>query len=91
MGISREELIRLARSGAAARVQELRKELESIYKTFPELRKGTKAGAATAAAGRTVREPGQRSWSSKDRKAVSSRMKKYWAARRAAKTPRASK
>lgn len=84
--MSREELLRLARAGAVARVQELRKELESLYRTFPDLRnaKGAKAPkhAEPAPAGR--REPGMRNWSPADRKAVSERMKKYWAARRSA-------
>lgn len=84
MAISREELLRLARGGAAARVQELLKELESIYKTFPDLRNakaGKTAGRAAAAQARR-REPGQRNWTAADRKAVSDRMRKYWAARR---------
>lgn len=94
MAITREELLRLARAGAIARVQELEKELASIYKTFPDLRsgKGTKpAGKASSPkAGR--REPGMRNWSATDRKAVSERMKKYWAARRnTGKTAKAAK
>lgn len=82
MALSREELIRLARTGAAARVAELQKELESIFKTFPELRKG--AAARPASATGAVRKPAPRTWSEKDRKAVSARMKNYWAARKAA-------
>ncbi|HUR33113.1 MAG TPA: hypothetical protein VM032_04910 [Vicinamibacterales bacterium] len=84
--LSREELIRLAKAGAGARVRELRAELDSIYATFPELRTGD--------AGRAVKTPGaskdaaravvKRPWSAAEKKAVSERMKKYWAARKAA-------
>lgn len=81
MSISREELLRLARGGAVARVQELLKELESIYKTFPDLRNPKAKGRAAAAPARR-REPGQRNWTDADRKKVSDRMRKYWAARR---------
>lgn len=84
MAISREELLRLARGGAVARVQELLKELESIYKTFPDLRnaKGAKTAGRVAASPARRREPGQRNWTAADRKAVSDRMRKYWATRR---------
>jgi hypothetical protein len=81
VSISREELLRLARGGAVARVQELKKELEKIYKTFPDLR-DAKTADRTAAAKTRRREPGQRNWTAADRKAVSDRMRKYWAARR---------
>lgn len=100
MAISREELLRLARGGAIARVQELQKELEAIYKTFPDLRnargaKVAKSAGRNSASAASRREPGMRNWSSADRKAVSDRMKKYWAARRstakAAKTTKTGK
>ena len=93
--ISREELLRLARAGAIARVNELRAELESIYATFPDLRGGAtrgrapKAATAAAPAGRKSAKA-SRAWSAAARKAVSERMKKYWAARRA-KTAKAGK
>lgn len=91
MAISREELIRLARTGAAARVQELRKELDAIYKTFPDLKGG--AVKRKTAAGRRRSAPAivKRSWTAADRKAVSDRMKKYWAARRGGKTAKSAK
>ena len=80
--ISRDELLRLARAGASARVNELQAELESIYGTFPDLRGGrvrrrSAKTTASAKAGAT-----KRAWSAADRRAVSERMKKYWAARR---------
>lgn len=89
--ISREELLRLARAGAVARVNELRAELDSIYATFPDLRQGAargrapKAAPAEAPAGRKSAKA-SRAWSASARKAVSERMKKYWAARRAKNT-----
>lgn len=82
--ISKDELLRLARAGAVGRVKELEAELESIYSTFPDLRRGgknarpAKAGAGAGAGARAAK----RAWSAADRKAVSERMKKYWAARR---------
>lgn len=97
--ISRDELLRLARSGAVARVNELQTELELIYATFPDLRSGavrgraakaSKAVAAAPAAKAAKKGQASRAWSSAARKAVSERMKKYWAARRA-KTAKASK
>lgn len=90
VGISREELLRLARSGAAARVQELLRELESIYKTFPDLRsaKGGRAGAPARTPGSKT---GKRAWTAADRRAVSERMKKYWATRGSAKAGKPTK
>ncbi|MGC4084877.1 MAG: hypothetical protein QM736_22880 [Vicinamibacterales bacterium] len=91
MAISREELLRLARSGAANRVQELQEELESIFKTFPDLRTaGSRRGTRTAP--KAAKAPNsRRAWSAADRRAVSERMKKYWAARRNAKSTKTAK
>jgi hypothetical protein len=91
VAISREELLRLARAGATARVKELQDELESIYRTFPDLRGGGRRAAPRAAAASakptsrraTAGGATKRAWSAADRKAVSERMKKYWAQRRA--------
>ena len=88
--IAREELLRLARSGAVARLKELNAELDSIYSVFPDLKEGgapAKASAPAKAptAKAAARSGGQanRAWSAAARKAVSERMKRYWAARRA--------
>jgi hypothetical protein len=87
--ISREELLRLARAGAVARLSDLRAELDAIYSAFPDLRSGgggtrARAGRRSAAGNRTARSgAAKRAWSAADRKAVSDRMKKYWAMRRA--------
>jgi hypothetical protein len=67
-------------------VLELQAELDTIFKTFPDLQSGTpraKSAAAPAAAVKATKKAPKRAWSASDRKAVSERMKKYWAARRA--------
>ena len=74
------ELKRLAQIGAATRLAELDKERQGILSAFPTL-----AAAANGGAGRTQsRQPVRRRhhMSPAERKAVSQRMKKYWAARR---------
>lgn len=85
--LSRNELNKLARVGAQARLAELDRERQSIVRAFPDLSGGrrgrpSKAGAA-AAGGRARRR--QRTMSAAERRAVSIRMKKYWADRRKAK------
>jgi hypothetical protein len=93
---SSQELKRLALIGAQGRIEALRAEIASIVELFPELKdvagisgragRGVKKAAAGAKAG-------GRNWnmSSAQRKAVSARMKKYWAARRKEKAASASK
>ena len=85
--IAREELLRLARSGAVARLKELNAELDSIYSVFPDLKEGAAPAKASAPAKAkaAARSGGQanRAWSAAARKAVSERMKRYWAGRRA--------
>jgi hypothetical protein len=84
---SQGELKRLALIGAQGRIEALRAEIDSLVGMFPELKNiagttgrggRTAKKAASAAGGRS------RNWnmSSAQRKAVSARMKKYWAARR---------
>ena len=72
--LSIEQLRNLARRGAAAAIAELERQIEAIRKAFPDVgrkavkhSRGRKRSRMSAAA----------------RKAVSARMKKYWAARRA--------
>jgi len=82
---------RLARLGAAARLQELRREEAVIRKAFPELfhpetrpvRQKRAGEAEEAGAPRRRRRRGV--MSADARKAVSERMKKYWAERRKSK------
>jgi hypothetical protein len=82
-------ILELARHGAAARIKEIKAEIASIGKVFPHLR----FGAAVSPAMPDPVEEGNRSagprrrprMSAAARKAVSVRMKKYWAAKRKAK------
>ena len=74
----------LAREGAEKLLNNLRAEIIAIERTFPEL--------ALAAKRRAVRQTVQsaqkrgRTMSAAARKAVSARMKKYWAERRKARS-----
>ncbi len=79
---SSQELKRLALIGAQGRIEALQAEIASIVDLFPEL-KGA-AGRAGARSRGVKRAGGRRNWnmSPAQRKAVSARMKKYWAARR---------
>jgi hypothetical protein len=82
--LSRLELERLARLGAQSRLEELRNEEAAIRRAFPDLfgrGRGRKAAAAVVVARRRRRG----NMSAAARKAVSIRMKKYWADRRKAK------
>ena len=80
--LNTEQLRRLARLGAIARLEQLKQEEADIRAEFPEL-----FGRGRRAAGVEVAQPGRRrkKMSSAARKAVSERMRKYWAARRKAK------
>ena len=81
-GLSTERLRELARTGAEVALNRLRAEIIAIERTFPELalQKGRRAArrSVQAAATRTRR------MSAAARKAVSRRMKRYWAERRKA-------
>jgi hypothetical protein len=82
--LNRRELHRLARVGAQARLEQLERERALILKAFPGLEAGMPASfpARTAPGARKRRRRGM---SAAQRKAVSVRMRKYWAARRKAK------
>lgn len=84
--LSRDELRRFARLGAMRRLEDIRHEEAAIRAAFPELfaGEGRQAGKTAKAAQPT---PARRGTGMSDamRKAVSARMKKYWAARRKAK------
>ena len=82
--LSREALQQLARLGAKSRLEQLRSEEAAIRRAFPDLfgrGRGRQAAAAPAAGGGRRK----RGMSAAARKAVSLRMKKYWAERRKAK------
>ena len=77
------QILELARKGAETRYQELKAEIAALVKDFPHLAEqiGTAVGTAVGRTERTVRRG--RTMSAAARKAVSERMTKYWAARRA--------
>jgi hypothetical protein len=88
--LSRNELLRLARVGAQARVRELRAEIDTIVKSFPDLRRGGRSTRGFAEADRHgTRKRGRaktrRGWTAAQRKEAAERMRKYWAGRKANK------
>jgi hypothetical protein len=84
-GLNQEQLRRLARLGAVARLEQLRQEEAAIRAEFPELfGRGRRDGAAATATA-TRASGSRRRMSAENRKAVSERMRKYWAERRKAK------
>jgi len=86
--LNNEQLRRLARLGAIARLEQLREEEAGIRAEFPELfgrgRRTARSDGAVASRGRGGRRQ-RRRMSAAARKAVSERMRKYWADRRKAK------
>ena len=85
--LSTEQLRRLARLGAVARLEQLREEEAAIRSEFPELfgrgrRVSQTVGPAAAPATRRRR---RKPMTAAQKKAVSERMRKYWAERRKAK------
>lgn len=91
--LSRQEMHRLARLGAQARLEEIRREESAIRKAFPELFNATtrpvraasvarEAASGDESAAPTRRRRRRSHMSPAMRKAVSERMKKYWAERR---------
>jgi hypothetical protein len=81
--LSAERLREWARAGAEAALKELRSEIIAIERTFPELTLPRTRGAIRRSATRARRRA--RTMSAAARRAVSRRMKKYWAERRKAK------
>jgi hypothetical protein len=77
--MSIEQLKSLAKAGAEVTLRRLRMEIAAIEATFPEL--STSRGRARVVA--TTRRKA-RTMSAAARKAVSERMRKYWAARKKA-------
>ncbi|HWF84270.1 MAG TPA: hypothetical protein VG222_05470 [Vicinamibacterales bacterium] len=82
-GLSTEKLRQLARTGAEHALNQLRAEIIAIERAFPELA----LSSGRRAIRRSVKEATRRTrrMSAAARKAVSERMKKYWAERRKAK------
>ena len=80
--LDRQELYRLARLGAEARLRALEVERVQILRSFPGLKAGTTAASSGAASAAPARR--RRQMSAAERRSVSARMKKYWAERRKA-------
>jgi hypothetical protein len=82
-GLGAERIRELAKGGAEALLKQLRAEIIAIERTFPELALPQKRRAARQA----LQQAGKRGrkMSAAARKAVSERMKKYWAERRKAR------
>lgn len=77
---------RFARLGALRRLEELRSEESAIRVAFPELfRKGSRPDVMMGAVGTVTRSRKPYRMSAEAKKAVSERMRKYWAERRKAK------
>ena len=80
--LNTEQLRRLARLGAIARLEQLKQEEAAIRAEFPELfGRGRRRAVADVAKPSRRRAPAERCQSAA-RKAVSERMRKYWAERR---------
>jgi hypothetical protein len=82
--IADSELRSFALVGARARLGALQAELASLLATFPELR-GAKASLGETPVPRGKKPGRKRPMSAAEKKAVSERMRKYWAERRAGK------
>jgi hypothetical protein len=82
-GLSPERLRELARTGAEVAVKRLRAEIIAIERTFPELALPKRRRALR----RSVQQAANRTYkmSAAARKAVSARMRRYWAERRKAR------
>lgn len=88
--LSKEQLQRLARLGARARLDELEAERRAILRAFPGLSSAVAGRAAASGDGTEAEATGRkprrrrRKMAATQRKALSERMKKYWAERRKA-------
>jgi hypothetical protein len=84
--LSQEALRRLARLGAVARLEQLKQEEASIRAEFPELfGRGRHPETASANSGGRKRRR-RPAMTPAQKKAVSERMRKYWAERRKTKS-----
>lgn len=87
--LTREQLQRLARLGARARLDEIEAERQSILRAFPGLagvRTGEPAEGEDAPADGPKARRRRRKMPAAQRKAQSDRMKKYWAERKKAQS-----
>jgi len=77
--MTKQELRRLARIGAEARLGELQREIEAIQKTFPDLRSGQLGQPSRSATVGGRKRRRRRKMSAAAKKAVSLAQKKRWA------------
>jgi hypothetical protein len=80
--LSAERVRELAKAGAEQAIKQLRAEIIAIERTFPELKLPQARRALRKSVGQVTRRT--RRMSAAARKAVSARMKRYWAERRKA-------
>lgn len=83
--LSRDDMRRFARLGALRRLEELRKEEAAIREGFPELFRRGSRPMVEMTGGTVTRARKPYRMSPEAKKAVSERMKKYWAERRKSK------
>jgi hypothetical protein len=93
--LKRDALLRLARLGALRRLEEIRQEEAAIRAAFPDLggttgrRRGRPPGRPSGSTGDGDERPRRRrrrfKMNAAQRRAVSERMKRYWAGRRKAR------
>jgi hypothetical protein len=86
-GRESEEIRRLAQLGAEARLIQLDQERANLLRMFPRLRQATRPPESSdtgAAESQPKRRRRRSRMSAEGRKAVSARMKAYWANRRSA-------
>lgn len=93
--LTRVEVKRLALIGAQSRLDTLNAEIASIVRAFPELSRGRSTATTRAVDNGTPRKGRggrKRNWnmSESQKRAVSERMKKYWAGRRKEKATKAA-
>jgi hypothetical protein len=88
--LSQQDVRQYALIGAQARFDALRTEMQSLLGAFPELARkrgpGATRAAASAAKPKARRRGRRRAMSAEEKRQVSERMKKYWAARRKEKS-----
>jgi hypothetical protein len=83
--LSPERLRELARTGAQVALERMRIEIAAIERAFPELASIPRSPQAVRRSVKTATRRSRR-MSAAARKAVSQRMKRYWAERRKAQT-----
>jgi len=88
--LTRQELLRFARFGAASRLAEIQQEQQTIEQLLGQStpREKTLRRSSTIREAASASEQSRRTavWSAAQRRAVSRRMKAYWAKRRAKTT-----